>query len=89
MNELLFLISLPFIIGVITLFIPTRVKFIKEAIAFVTSIIVLILSVKLFAARPLSLTLGKTLLLQLDSLSGFVSLFVALFGLLIIVYSLI
>jgi formate hydrogenlyase subunit 3/multisubunit Na+/H+ antiporter MnhD subunit len=88
MNELLYPIVIPFIAGIAILFIPNRVKFLKEAISVIISALVLVLAVRLFIVKPLSFTVNSTLLLFMDNLSGFIALFVAFFGLLAVIYSL-
>jgi len=87
MNSLLFPITVPFTAGIVTLLIPKRVRYVKEIIALLTSVFTLSVAVGLFRLRPVSFTLRNTLLLKLDSLSGFVTLFIAVFALLVIVYS--
>lgn len=88
MNSLIYLMLVPIIAGFVTLFIPNRIKFLKEAISVLISGLVLILAARLFLSRPLSLIIGKTLLLQTDNLSRFVILFIGVFGFLIVLYSL-
>ena len=88
MNSLVQPILIPIIAGIAVLFIPKRARFAREAISILISALTLFLAVRLFIDRPLSMRLGVTLLLKMDSLSAFVSLFIALFGLLIALYSL-
>ena len=87
MNSLIYPIAIPIIIGISMFLIPKKVKFIKESIALLTSAIALAFVVMLFMKRPLSFTMGKTLLLQMDNLSAFVTLFIAAFSVLAVLYS--
>ncbi|NQT05974.1 MAG: NADH-quinone oxidoreductase subunit L, partial [Candidatus Omnitrophica bacterium] len=88
MNNLLYLILIPLAAGIITLIIPKKIKFLKEGIALLVTAFAVIVSIRLFMQRPYTYALGKTLLLQMDSLSGFVTLFISVFGFLITFYSL-
>lgn len=87
MNNLLYPILIPVIAGIATLFIPKKVKFAKEAITILVSAVALFLTIRIFMLRPLSMIAGKMLFLKVDSLSGFVILFISLFGFLITLYS--
>ena len=87
MNDIVYIISIPIIIGAMTLFIPSRVRFVKEALAFITSGAVLFLAARLFLSKPQFFFLRETLLFRVDNLSGFITLFVALFGFLLTIYS--
>ncbi len=87
MKGLIYPIALPIITGILILFVPKRVKYAKETVSLLTSAVVLLLTTMLFTLKPLSLVVGDTHLLRLDSLSAFVSLFIAFFGFLIVVYS--
>jgi len=88
MNSLILSMVVPIIAGVITLFIPKRIKYLKEGIALAVTGLVLVLAVKLFAERPQTLVMWGMLLLRMDNLSAFVTLFVAFFGFLVTIYSL-
>jgi formate hydrogenlyase subunit 3/multisubunit Na+/H+ antiporter MnhD subunit len=88
MNMLVSTVLIPIIAGIAVLFIPKKIKFARETVSILTSGAVSFLAVRLFIMRPMTFTLGKTLLLRLDSLSAFVMLFIAAFGLLIVIYSL-
>ncbi len=88
MNNMLLAIVVPIVAGAITLFIPKRIKYLKEGLALIVTALVLILAVMLFAQRPQSLVMWGILLLRMDNLSAFVTLFVAIFGFLLTVYSL-
>ncbi len=87
MNNLIYPILIPFIVGMATLFIPKRAKYLRESIALLTSGIVLFLAIRLFIIRPLTLTMGMTFLLRLDNLAAFITLFIGFFGFLIVLYS--
>ena len=87
MNNLIYPILIPIAAGILTLFVPNRVKMLKESVALIVSAAVMFLIARLFIARPLSFMMGKTLLLNMDNLSAFTSLFIAFFGLLITLYS--
>lgn len=87
MNALLYPILVPLIAGVIVLFIPGRVKRVKEALSFLVSVFTLTITIGLFKVKTLTFSMGGRYLLNMDPLASFIAVFVALFGLLTVVYS--
>ncbi|MFH1621599.1 MAG: proton-conducting transporter membrane subunit [Candidatus Omnitrophota bacterium] len=85
----LFLLSLgiPFIAGLISLVTPKNLKRLPAIIAIVASLLTLCLSVLIFSHRPISVELGGITYLLADNLSSFITLFIGLFGFLIVLYS--
>jgi len=87
MNPLFYPILLPFIFGLMILWLPARWK---EVTALVASGLNLVICLALFTWLPLSFGCGplnSQNLLTLDSLSGFILIFQAIFGVLAVVYS--
>jgi len=89
-NFLPFSIIIPFLMGVICLFIPRRLKRVSETIALLTAVMTFCLTSFLFLKKPLDYTWEAFPIvnLHLDNLSGFILPFVGLFGVLIVLYSL-
>ncbi len=83
MRELLYPILLPIISGFICLVIPKRFKRLTYFFCQFSSIATFFYSFKLFQLRPF---INK--LFFLDNLAGFIILFIAFFGVLIVLYSL-
>ena len=88
LNPLFYPILLPFILGLMVLWLPSRWK---EMTALVASGLNLVICLALFTWMPLSFGCRSSLvnhnLLTLDSLSGFILLFSAVFGVLVVLYS--
>jgi formate hydrogenlyase subunit 3/multisubunit Na+/H+ antiporter MnhD subunit len=97
MHDLLYPIIIPAVAGIIPLFIPRRGKIAAGVIALAASVWVLIRAVELFGLSELTykaqlFNLGGALpfdlTLRLYGFSAFILLFVAIFGVIIILYSL-
>ncbi len=88
MNALLYPIVLPLVAGTISFIIPKKRKAYLYLLAFATSLATLLVAIYLFMNRPLSWQLNDFTILRVDSLSSFILLAIALFGFLIILYSL-
>ncbi len=87
MNLLLYPIAVPILLGLICLVIPRRAKFVHEIIALIGSAVTFGLLIWLFTLKSIEFSMGNSLLLRIDQLSGFVLLASGLFGLLIALYS--
>lgn len=85
MRGLLYPILIPIISGIAVLFVQKRS--IRETLSLIVSGLTAFLAVRLFIARPLTLSIQDVLLLRVDNLSGFVMLFIGIFGFLITLYS--
>jgi len=91
---LIWIISLPFIVGVITLLIPEKVRGVREALSLAATIACFIMSILIFAGRELVFVrdwipqLGINFSLRAYPLSSFILIFIYLFGLLTSFYSL-
>lgn len=97
MRDLLVPILIPAIAGVIPLFIPRKGKIVAGLISLAAAVMVLMRSIRLFGVGELShsvtlFTIGEGMpfefSLRLYHFSAFLLLFIALFGVLIILYSL-
>ncbi len=97
MNDLLFPILVPAIAGVIPLFIPRKGKIVAGVISLAAAVWILLKALRLFGMGELSYNLRFFKLggsfpvdftLRLYHFSAFILLFIALFGVLIILYSL-
>lgn len=86
-TTLLYPIVLPLVLGVFCLFIPQRVKFVREILTFIGATGVLALCIWFFTRQPLTWSYGDTVIFKLDQLSSFVMLASGLFGFLITLYS--
>ncbi len=86
-TTLLYPIVLPLVLGVFCLFIPQRVKFVREILTFIGATGVFALCIWFFSRQPLEWSYGNTLIFKLDSLSSFVMLASGLFGFLITIFS--
>lgn len=91
---LVWIISLPFIVGVIALLIPEKVKGVREALSLTVTIVCFIMSILIFASKELVFVrdwipqLGMNFSLRAHPLSSFILIFIYLFGLLMLLYSL-
>lgn len=88
MNLLLYLITIPFLVGLFCLLIPKKLSKIREWLAIGGSLLTFYLAIVIFLRKPVEWTYNKILLLQLDNLSGFILLAIGLFAVLIVLYSL-
>ena len=97
MNDLLLVIVMPALAGLIPLFVPRRGKLAAGLVALAASVWMLVLAVKLFGVgtlrysaqfSPLGGMLPFEFSLRLYHFSAFLLLFIALFGVLIVFYSL-
>lgn len=87
LNPIFYPILLPVIFGFLVLWLPSRWK---ETVALAASGLNLLICIALFAWVPLSFGFGSVIsrnLLTLDSLAGFILLFSAIFGVLVVLYS--
>lgn len=87
LNPLLYPVFLPLIFGLLVLWLPSRWK---EAAALAASGLNLVICLVLFTWIPLSFGYGSLInrnLLTLDPLAGFILLFAAVFGVLVVLYS--
>jgi formate hydrogenlyase subunit 3/multisubunit Na+/H+ antiporter MnhD subunit len=87
MNQLLYPIIVPVVLGIICLIIPQKIKFIREFLALAGSACTFGITVWLFTVKPLEWSFNDTLILRLDQLSSFILLASGLFGFLITLYS--
>jgi formate hydrogenlyase subunit 3/multisubunit Na+/H+ antiporter MnhD subunit len=81
-------ILIPFIAGAIVRIVPDAFKGLKEGIAFAVSAITFAMTVMLFREGWLESEYFGTTVFRVDTLSSFVLLFVGLFGVLMMLYSL-
>ncbi len=88
MNILLYLIAAPLIAGLAGLFIPKKMEKACGGFSLVVSVVTFILAVTAFLNKPASFAAAGSLMLRMDNLAGFVVLFIALAGSLIMLYSL-
>lgn len=96
MNDLLFMIVMPAVAGVIPLFIPRKGRTVAGIVALAASVWMLVKAISLvsvtveFSRRLFSIggAMPFDFSLRLYQFSGFILLFVALFGVLVILYSL-
>jgi len=86
-NPLLLLILGPVAGGAACLFIPDRARLFTRTTAFILSLASFALSVFVFIKRPLILETGQYSVLSADTLSAFIAVFIALFAILVTVYS--
>ncbi|MBN2415101.1 hypothetical protein JXO52_04630 [bacterium] len=86
MNPLLYVIAVPFILGVLC-FIPGKVRYIREAITFLGTAFGFTLSLLIFLDMPMEWSRFGSVLLKVDHLSGFTLLAAGFFTLFIALYS--
>jgi len=91
MNILLLLILIPFIAGLAVLLVPSRVRFVKEAITLLATIISVVISFSIFK-KDIIFTLpgigfGMDFILRLEHLSAFTLAASSAFGFLVALYS--
>ncbi len=80
-------ILIPLIAGAVVRIIPDALKGVKEAIALIVSALTFYFTISLFRQGWLESEYFGKVLFRVDSLSSFVLLFVGLFGLLMMIYS--
>ncbi len=85
----LFLLSLavPFISGLVSFITPRGQKKFVSALAFVASLVTFAFCIGIFLNKPIFVSFEGVKYLLVDNLSAFITLFVGLFGLLIVLYS--
>jgi len=83
MNLLLYPLVLPFLIGIVCLTLPQRLKAAVKGLALIGSLITFLLTIWLFTHNPSP----NTFYLRIGSLSKFILVFIGLFGFLITLYS--
>lgn len=88
MNLLLFTILVPFAMGALAFILPKNDKKLLSLVGVVISAVTCVLCFGIFGLRPESLTVAGVSLLWVDNLSAFITLFIGLFGFLIVIYSL-
>jgi formate hydrogenlyase subunit 3/multisubunit Na+/H+ antiporter MnhD subunit len=81
------LIFAPVIAGCVCLLLSDRLKRASQALALAVSAAAFALSIAVFAERPVSWSLGPHSLFYVDTLSAFIGMGVALFAVLVTVYS--
>jgi len=87
-NLLLTSLILPFIAGLVSFILPKRSKKTPSVLALITSLLTFIICIAIFASRPLYASLAGIQCFLVDNLSAFITLFIGLFGFLVILYSL-
>lgn len=85
---MLYLIIIPFIVGLFCLVLPKKLSKLREWLAIGGSLVTFYLTIVSFLRKPVEWTHNNLLLLKVDNLSGFILLAIGLFGVLIILYSL-
>ncbi len=86
-NPLVLLIVGPIAGGAVCLALPSRARIFIKTLAFLVSLAVFAETIVVFLKKPLAYNAGSYPLLLADNLSGFIALAVALFALLITIYS--
>ena len=87
MNLLLYLIIIPFIVGLFCLLIPKKLSKLRDLLAIGGSLATFYFVIVIFR-KPVEWYYNNLLLLKVDNLSGFILLAIGLFGILIVLYSL-
>lgn len=87
MSLLLWSIVLPFVFGLGCFLLPKDDRTLSPFFALFASAITSVACFEMFILRPLFFTIGTRGYLWVDTLSGFVSIFICLFGFLIVLYS--
>ncbi|MBL7198184.1 MAG: hypothetical protein ISS47_08790 [Candidatus Omnitrophica bacterium] len=87
-NLLLASLIIPFIFGLVCFVIPKKNKRIPGILALIISFLTFIICIGIFALRPQYVNLGTFQCFLVDNLSAFITLFIGLFGFLIVLYSL-
>jgi len=88
MNRLILLsLVLPFVIGLISFITPKSIKKLPSMLAMVSSLFTFFLCVLIFTHKPISVVLSGVQYILADNLSSFITLFIGLFGLIIVLYS--
>lgn len=88
MNLLLYLIIIPFIVGLFCLLVPKNLSKIRDLLAIGGGLATLYFAIIGFLSKPVEWFYNNLLLLKVDNLSGFILLAIGLFGVLIVLYSL-
>ena len=98
MHELLYVIVMPALMGLVTLFFPKKARLPAGLIALVSSAWMFVKTIQIFARNGIVTPYSKTVFtigdvfqfdfaLKLTGFNAFVLLFIALFGVLIVLYS--
>jgi len=88
MNLLLYLIIIPFMVGLFCLAIPEKLSKIRNLLAIGGGLATFYFTIVGFLRKPIEWSYNDFLLLKVDNLSGFILLAIGLFGVLIVLYSL-
>jgi len=88
MDLVVYLIIVPFIVGLFCLVIPRKLSKLIGWLAIVSSFLTFYLTIVSFLHKPVEWSYNNLHLLKVDNLSGFILLAVGLFGFLIVLYSL-
>jgi formate hydrogenlyase subunit 3/multisubunit Na+/H+ antiporter MnhD subunit len=88
MNLLLYLIIIPFIVGLFCLVVPKKLSKLRDLLAIGGGLATLYFAIISFLSKPVDWFYNGLLLLKVDNLSGFILLAIGLFGVLIVLYSL-
>jgi len=88
MNMVLYLIIVPFIVGLFCLVIPKKLSRLRDLLAFGGSLLIFYLTIVGFLRKPVMWSYDNLIFLKIDGLSGFVLLAIGLFGVLVTLYSL-
>lgn len=84
-NYLVLVIAIPLIVSLINFFVP---KILKKILVFVGAVFSLYFSIRIFALGGMDFGLTETILLQSDTLSNFILLFVNILSFIILIYCL-
>lgn len=87
MNTLLFLVIFPLALGAALLLMPDRFRTIIKSLSIAGCALAFGAALSVFLKKPLSWQSGGTAILIADDLSGFIGMVVAVFGLLVSLYS--
>ena len=88
MNLVLYLIIVPFIVGLFCLVIPRKLSKFIGWLSISGSLLTFYFTIVTFLHKPVEWSYNNLLLLKVDNLSGFILLAIGLFGVLIVLYSL-
>ncbi len=88
MNLLLYFIIIPFLVGLLCLVIPKRVRGLREFLAIGGALATLYFTMVTFLHKPVEWSYNNLRLLKVDNLSGFIIIAIGLFSVLIVLYSL-
>ncbi|OGS23071.1 MAG: hypothetical protein A2252_08095 [Elusimicrobia bacterium RIFOXYA2_FULL_39_19] len=87
MDLILYLLAVPFVAGLVCAVIPKKQRLIAELLALAGSIAVFLMTFIIFRTNPVNFQLFGLELFRIDNFNRFLVLFIALFGILVILYS--